>query len=124
MIVDTFAKSGVPVKEFIVAGGLLKNAFLMQLYSDVTRLPISTIDTDQGPALGSAIHAAVAAKAYANVNQAAEVMGRVNKHVYTPNEERAKQYDALYREYVELHDYFGRGTNNVMKRLKQMKREG
>jgi L-ribulokinase len=124
MIVDTFAKSGVPVKEFIVAGGLLKNAFLMQVYSDVTRLPISTIDTDQGPALGSAIHAAVAASVYSNVNQAAEVMGRVNKHVYTPNEERAKQYDALYREYLELHDYFGRGANNVMKRLKQMKREG
>lgn len=124
IIVDTFAKSGVPVKEFIVAGGLLKNAFLMQVYSDVTRLPISTIDTDQGPALGSAIHAAVAAGVYTNVNQAAEVMGRVNKHVYTPNEERAKQYDDLYREYLELHDYFGRGANNVMKRLKQMKREG
>jgi L-ribulokinase len=124
IIVDTFAKSGVPVKEFIVAGGLLKNAFLMQVYSDVTRLPISTIDTDQGPALGSAIHAAVAAGVYSNVNQAADVMGRVNKHVYTPNEERAKQYDALYREYLELHDYFGRGANSVMKRLKQMKREG
>lgn len=124
MIVDTFAKSGVPVKEFIVAGGLLKNKFLMQLYSDVTRLPISTIDTDQGPALGSAIHAAVASGHYPNVNAAAEAMGKVNKHVYTPNEERAAQYDKLYREYVELHDYFGRGTNNVMKRLKQMKREG
>lgn len=124
VIVDTFAKSGVPVKEFIVAGGLLKNKLLMQLYSDVTRLPISTIDTDQGPALGSAIHAAVAAQLYTNVNQAAEVMGRVNKHVYLPNEERSKQYDGLYKEYLELHDYFGRGANNVMKRLKQMKREG
>ncbi len=124
MIVDTFAASGVPVKEFIVAGGLLKNKFLMQLYSDVTRLPISTIDTDQGPALGSAIHAAVASKQYSNVNAAAEAMGKVNKHVYLPNEERSLQYDKLYREYVELHDYFGRGANNVMKRLKQMKREG
>jgi L-ribulokinase len=124
MIVDTFAASGVPVKEFIVAGGLLKNKFLMQLYSDVTRLPISTIDTDQGPALGSAIHAAVASGEYPNVNAAAEAMGKVNKHVYTPNEERSLQYDKLYREYVELHDYFGRGANNVMKRLKQMKREG
>ena len=124
IIVDTFAESGVPVKEFIVAGGLLKNAFLMQLYSDVTRLPISTIDTDQGPALGSAIHAAVASGIYANVNEAANAMGKVNKHVYMPNEERSQQYDLLYREYVELHDYFGRGANNVMKRLKQMKREG
>jgi L-ribulokinase len=124
MIVDTFAASGVPVKEFIVAGGLLKNAFLMQLYSDVTRLPISTIDTDQGPALGSAIHAAVASGIYPDVNSAANAMGKVKKHVYLPNEERAKQYDALYNEYVELHDYFGRGTNNVMKRLKKLKREG
>ena len=122
-IVDTFNESGVPVKEFIVAGGLLKNQFLMQLYSDITRLPISTIDTDQGPALGSAIHAAVAAKAYASVQDAANAMGKVNKHVYLPNEERALQYDKLYREYSELHDYFGRGANNVMKRLKQLKRE-
>ena len=124
VIVDTFASSGVPVKEFIVAGGLLKNKFLMQLYSDVTRLPISTIDTDQGPELGSAIHAEVAAGEYPNVNAAADAMGKVNKHVYTPNEERSLQYDKLYREYLELHDYFGRGANNVMKRLKQMKREG
>jgi L-ribulokinase len=124
MIVDTFNASGVPVKEFIVAGGLLKNAFLMQLYSDVTRLPLSTIDTDQGPALGSAIHAAVASGLYPNINAAAEAMGKVKKHVYKPNEERSKQYDALYKEYVELHDYFGRGANNVMKRLKQLKREG
>ena len=123
MIIDTFAKSGVPVKEFIVAGGLLKNAFLMQMYSDVTRLPLSTIDTDQGPALGSAIHAAVAAGKYKDVNTAAEAMGKVNKHVYTPNEEAAKQYDKLYAEYAELHDYFGRGANNVMKRLKKLKRE-
>jgi L-ribulokinase len=62
-IVETFRDSGIPVTEFIVAGGLLKNKFLMQLYSDVTRLPLSVIDSDQGPALGSAIHAAVAAGA-------------------------------------------------------------
>jgi len=123
MIVDTFAKSGVPVKEFIVAGGLLKNTDLMQLYADITRLPISIIDTDQGPALGSAIHAAVASGAYPDVESAAEVMGKVIKSAYLPNEERSLQYDLLYREYVELHDYFGRGVNDVMKRLKQRKRE-
>jgi len=124
MIVDTFNASNVPVKEFIVAGGLLKNAFLMQLYSDITRLPISTIDTEQGPALGSAIHAAVASGFYKDVNEAADAMGKVLKHVYLPREESSKCYDALYREYVELHDYFGRGGNNVMRRLKQLKREG
>lgn len=122
-IVDTFNASGVPVTEFIVAGGLLKNQFLMQLYSDVTRLPLSTIASEQGPALGSAIHAAVAAGAYPNIRAAAEAMGRSNRGVYQPNLTAAAQYDRLYAEYEVLHDYFGRGANDVMKRLKAFKRE-
>ena len=121
-IVETFQQSGVPVTEFIVAGGLLKNQFLMQLYSDVTRLPLSTIASEQGPALGSAIHAAVAAGAYPNIREAAEAMGKSNRGVYQPNEERARAYDLLYAEYSRLHDYFGRGENNVMKRLKAIRR--
>ena len=122
-IVETFQASGVPVTEFIVAGGLIKNAFLMQLYSDVTRLPLSVIDSAQGPALGSAIHAAVAAGSYPSVHAAAEAMGRVKRAVYLPDESRAKQYDHLYAEYATLHDYFGRGANDVMKRLKALRRE-
>ncbi len=122
-IVETFNASGVPVTEFIVAGGLLKNKFLMQLYSDVLKMPISVIDSEQGPALGSAIHAAVAAGAYPSVGAAADAMGRVIKALYLPNLERGKQYDRLYAEYEVLHDYFGRGENNVMKRLKALRRE-
>jgi L-ribulokinase len=122
-IVETFQKSGVPVTEFIVAGGLLKNKFLMQLYSDATRLPLSTIASEQGPALGSAIHAAVAAGAYANIRDAAEAMGHSNRGVYQPDENAAREYDKLYAEYEILHDYFGRGANDVMKRLKTIRRE-
>lgn len=122
-IVETFRESGIPVTEFIVAGGLIKNKFLMQLYSDITRLPLSILDSEQGPALGSAIHAAVAAGEYPDVRAASEAMGRVQKAIYVPNEDRALQYDKLYAEYETLHDYFGRGANNVMKRLKAMKRE-
>ena len=77
VIVETFRDSGVPVEEFIVAGGLAKNALLMQIYADVTRLPLSVIDSEQGPALGSAIHAAVAAGAYPDVPTAAKAMGKV-----------------------------------------------
>lgn len=122
-IVETFNSSGVPVTEFIVAGGLLRNPFLMQTYSDVLRMPISIIGSDQGPALGSAIHAAVAAGAYPDVRAAGTVMGKLDRAVYTPNEEAADAYDALYAEYSELHDYFGRGGNSVMHRLKAMKRQ-
>ncbi|TFD81526.1 ribulokinase [Cryobacterium sp. Sr8] len=123
VIVETFNASAVPVTEFIVAGGLLKNAFLMQTYSDILRLPISTIASEQGPALGSAIHAAAAAGAYPDVRAAGKAMGKLNKNVYTPNEESSLAYDKLFAEYSLLHDYFGRGTNNVMHRLKALKRE-
>ncbi|HEV7948432.1 MAG TPA: ribulokinase, partial [Glaciihabitans sp.] len=92
-IVETFNNSGVPVTEFIAAGGLIRNPFLMQVYSNILRMPISTIASSQGPALGSAIHAAVAAGAYPAVREAAEAMGKVNRNVYTPEPAAADEYD-------------------------------
>jgi L-ribulokinase len=121
-IIESFTESGIPVTELVVAGGLLKNAFLMQMYSDVTHLPLSTIDSAQGPALGSAIHAAVAAGAYPDVLAASRAMGRSIRGVYQPDPENAAAYDELYAEYLLLHDYFGRGANDVMHRLKARRR--
>ena len=123
VIVEAFRESGVPVTEFVVAGGLLKNSFLMQVYADVLRLPLATISSDQGPALGSAIHAAVAAGAYPDVRAASRAMGKVQRGVYRPDPGRADAYDELYAEYKELHDYFGRGGNKVMHRLRRIRRE-
>ena len=122
MIVETFQEAGVPVTELVVAGGLLKNALLMQIYADVLNLPLSTIDSQQGPALGSAIHAAVAAGAYPDVATAARAMGRVNRGVHQPIEANVAAYDELYAEYRALHDHFGRGGNDVMLRLKAIRR--
>jgi len=122
-IVDAFRDAGVPVKEFIVAGGLLKNKLLMQIYADATGLQLSTIGSEQGPALGSAIHAAVAAGAYADIREAADAMGAEPGEVYTPIPENVAAYDELFQEYKTLHDYFGRGSNDVMHRLKAIQRK-
>nr|WP_281386607.1 ribulokinase [Jiangella mangrovi] len=121
-IIDTFNASGVEVTELIIAGGLLKNRLIMQIYADVTGLALSVIGSEQGPALGSAIHAAVAAGAYPDVRAGAAAMGNVERGVFQPDPDRAKAYDALYAEYVTLHDYFGRGGNDVMHRLRAIKR--
>lgn len=122
-IVEAFEAAGVPVTELVIAGGLVKNRLLMQIYSDVTRLPLSVIASSQGPALGSAIHAAVAAGAYPDVRAASLAMGRSERGVYTPDETAAVAYDALYAEYRTLHDHFGRGANEVMHRLRRIRRE-
>ena len=43
--------------------------------------------------------------------------------MYVPDERRAAVYDRLYAEYSVLHDYFGRGANDVMHRLRAIKRD-
>jgi L-ribulokinase len=121
LILASFEGAGVAISEFITAGGLIKNSFVMQVYADVLARPISVIDTDQGPALGSAIHAAVAAGEYPDVPTAAAVMGRKRTHVFLPNLAVTGTYDLLYAEYVRLHDYFGRGENDVLHRLRAIR---
>jgi L-ribulokinase len=112
----------VPVDELIVAGGLTKNRMLMQIYADVTGRPLGIVGSDQGPALGSAMHAAVAAGVYPDIESAAKKMGKLRPDAYKPVEEHRVTYDALYGEYQTLHDYFGRGENDVMKHLKVIQR--
>lgn len=127
MIIETFRENGVPVDEFYASGGISqKNSFIMQIYADVLNMPVYIAGTEQGPALGSAIFAAVAAGnekgGYDSVVEASKVMGKVKDIVYTPIKENAEIYDKLFDEYKKLHDYFGRGKNNVMKRLKDIKK--
>lgn len=124
VIIETFEKSGVPIKEIVAAGGLPeRNKLLMQIYADVTGREFRVIGSAQGPALGSAMHAAVAAGAYPDIKAAAEKMGKLKDEVYRPIAEHMPVYDRLYAEYVTLHDYFGRGENDVMKRLRAIRNE-
>ena len=119
MIVETFVNSGVPVTELVVAGGLLKNQLLMQIYADAVGLPLSVVPSAQAPALGSAIHAAAAAGAFPDVAAAARQMGRRQRNAYRPIPANAAAYDRLYREYVAAYEWFGRG-NDMMRRLRRI----
>src|SRR5436190_558251 len=121
VIIDAFEAAGLPVTELIIAGGLIRNQLLMQIYADVTRRPLSLVASEQAPALGSAIHAAVAAGAYPDVAAAAAAMGKLHAGAYKTDPASADVYDQLYAEYVLLHDYFGRGANEVMHRLRSLR---
>ncbi|GAA2299123.1 ribulokinase [Actinomadura luteofluorescens] len=126
VIVEAFEAAGIPVEEFVVAGGLKRNAALMQIYADVLRRPVSIAASDQAPALGAAIHAAVAAGAYRDVPEAAAAMGRVVTAAYAPDPARARAYDLLYAEYRELHDHFaarGGASSDVLHRLRRLRND-
>ncbi|MDR1509075.1 MAG: ribulokinase [Synergistaceae bacterium] len=126
-LIEQFRKYGVPVDEFYASGGLSqKSSIMMQIYADVIRMPVKIAGSKHGPALGSAIFASVAAGSknggYDDILTAARAMGKLKDVVYEPIAENADMYDKLYAEYVILHDYFGRGANDVMKRLKSIKK--
>ncbi|MES9539756.1 ribulokinase [Actinomadura sp. NPDC000600] len=124
VIVEAFEAAGIPIGEFVVAGGLKRNAALMQIYADVLRRPVSIAASDQAPALGAAIHAAVAAGAYRDVPEASAAMGRVVTAAYTPDPARAGAHDLLYAEYRELHDHFaarGEASSAVLHRLRRLR---
>lgn len=115
MILDTLA---FPIHTIKVAGGIAnKNALLMQIYADVLNREIQVCQSTQAGALGSAIYGAVAAGVYPDIAQAAKAMGAPVAKCYRPNSQSQQAYEKLYAEYVKLHDYFGRGGNDVMHRL-------
>ncbi len=128
IIIETFQKNGVPIHELVACGGLPeKSKLLMQIYADVIGLPIRVSSSNQTPALGSAMFGAVAAGkelgGYDSIYEAAKVMAHLKDVIYTAIPENQSVYEKLYAEYLILHDYFGRGENDVMKRLKAIKVE-
>ena len=123
-IVENYAENNVPVNEIYATGGIAdKDAFTMQIYADVLGRSIKIAGASNGPALGSAIFAAAAAGknagGYDSAFEASSAMGRVRDTVYNPIPENVELYNRLYAEYEKLHDYFGRGENNVMKKLRE-----
>jgi L-ribulokinase len=128
VIIEAFQDHGIPVDELVACGGLPeKNRLLMQIYADVTGREMKVTASQQTPALGSAMHAAVAAGVeaggYDSIFTASQHMARLKDETFKPNPEHRKVYDQLYAEYLRLHDYFGRGQNDVMKTLKRIKSE-
>ncbi|MGD2173864.1 MAG: ribulokinase [Candidatus Brocadiaceae bacterium] len=122
-IVDAYRDGGIEIEEFIACGGLPnRNPFAMQLLADVLNRPVQVAASEQTAALGSALLGATAAGqrngGFESIEAAAALVPPP-REVYRPRPDSAPIYADLYREYVVLHDYFGRGER-VMHRLRAL----
>lgn len=127
-IIEAFEQNGLLIEACYACGGLAqKNKLLMQIYADVTNKEIKVAASSQTNALGAAMYGAVAAGSekggYDSLVEAAGAMGRVREETFKPNPEAVSIYNKLYVEYTKLHDYFGRGANDMMKRLRAIKED-
>jgi len=124
IIIETFQKNGLPIDELYACGGMPhKDKLLMQIYADVTGREIKVASSRQASALGAAMFGAIAAGSeaggYDSIEDAVTHMASIEKKTYLPIPENVKVYNQLFAEYKKLHDYFGRGDNQVMERLKK-----
>ncbi|MHB8579782.1 MAG: ribulokinase [Ignavibacteriaceae bacterium] len=125
-IIDRIEEHGVKINEVVNCGGLaIKNSLLMQIYADVTGRPMKVSKSNQTPALGAAIFAAVSAgksvSGFDNLDQAKDAMTGINK-TYGPNTKNHEIYKKIYSLYKQIHDGFGTkewvgNYYNVMKDL-------
>ena len=127
VIVDAFESAGVPVTGIVACGGLPdRNKLLMQIFADVTGREFAVGASRQVPALGAAMFGAVAAGAagggYDSIVDAAQLMAHLGEERYRPVAARHAVYDELYREYIRLHDLFGRRGDDAMRNLKNIQR--
>ncbi len=128
MIIESFEKAGVEVKSIVFSGGIpAKNKMLVQVYSDICKKDIKISSSDQAGALGAVICGILAADesvtGYKNAKEVTQAIGNIDPKVYSPNPENAAVYDKLYAEYETLLEYFGKGANDVMKRLNAIRDE-
>lgn len=124
IIIEAFVNGGLPIEELYACGGMPhKDKILMQIYADVTGREIKVASSRQASALGAAMFGAIAAGSeaggYDSIEDAVAHMASLEKKTYLPIPENVKVYNQLFAEYKKLNDYFGRGDNQVMERLRR-----
>ncbi|MCW8133931.1 MAG: ribulokinase [Planctomycetota bacterium] len=124
VIVENFEAQGLPVTRIVTSGGIAeKDPAFLQILADVCAREIEVARSGQACAVGAAILGAVAAGAkgggHDGFASAAKAMGGVRKKTFTPLKEAARAYSDLFSEYKTLADYFGKGGNEVMRRLRK-----
>ncbi len=123
-IVDEFEKAGIEIHTIEMCGGIpLKNPMLVQVYADILNREIRVCETSQKGAMGAAMLGIAAASpeitGYHGLSEIVQNLGEKSVKVYCPNQNNVEAYNKLYEDYLILSEYFGKGANDVMKRLNQ-----
>lgn len=102
-ILEQCARHGVTAKRVLATGGVTgKNPLLMQQYANLLGHDIQVGQCAEGPALGAAIFAAVAAGIYSTPLEAFARMGIKEWAIYRPDETHRQDYERLYRRNAAL----------------------
>jgi L-ribulokinase len=121
LIVEVFNQGGVAVEKLCAGGGLTKNDLLLQIYADVTGMPIEIAASQQASALGAAVIGAVAGGMYPDIHSAVGRMVSPPERVIYPHVRSHQVYTEIYQEYRKLVDLFGRQPGSSMDKMLEIR---
>lgn len=102
---DSFevAKSlGITIKRAKICGGGAKSALWKKIIANVMNIQVEVIESEEGPALGGAMLAAVACGEYKDVEEAAAKLVKVIDTV-EPTPELAAKYEERYQKFRQIY---------------------
>ena len=100
--VEVFREMHVPIQEMMACGGGGRSPLWRQMLADLYGCTVSTIQADEGPALGAAILAGVGTGVYTSVESACDRIVKTENDL-TPNMENSKAYEGYFRLYKKLY---------------------
>lgn len=110
-IVERFEREGVKIQSVVGIGGVAKKSpFIMQTLADILEMPIKIAESEQAPALGASMYAAVAAGIHDSVEDAIKAMGNGFVTEYYPDPEKSAAYQQLYERYNTLGSFIEKST--------------
>lgn len=117
MIVDRFVSEGVKIEQVIGIGGVArKSSYIMQTLANTLDMPIKVAASDEAPALGAAIYAAVAAGLYPNTIEASKTLGSPFEAEYHPQPEKVEEIKQFMKEYKILAEFV---ESSISSKIKQ-----
>lgn len=94
--------SGKEFKQIVSVGGGAKNPDWLQMQADIFNTPVVTLETEQGPAMGAAMIAAVGTGWYDSFESCSEVFVNYKEEV-KPNPHAVERYNKIYANYREIY---------------------
>lgn len=122
LVVDTFADAGIELERLTVGGGLVANELILQIYADVTGLPVEVVGSTQPSARGAAVLGAAAAGVFPSVAEAAAATAPEPAKKLEPQADAHRIYSELYSVYRELVAAYA-STGSVAKQLSALSRQ-
>ena len=93
---------GIKITRTKICGGGAKSPLWKKIIANVLNLKVDVIESEEGPALGGAMLAAVACGEYASVEEAASKLVKIIDTV-EPEEELVAKYEARYAQFKEIY---------------------